>query len=120
MIDTAPEGTLVLGLESRIYAARLLAPAEPPKGGTPNGGSVKQRPDRSKRRQFWLLAFPRFQASRPYRAANSSVNSTRVRRSYFMPPHTQPWLAMILRMISRWRAIETLPRRAVRSWRGIE
>ena len=34
----------MLGLESRIYAARWIEPAEPPKGGTPNGGSVKLRP----------------------------------------------------------------------------
>lgn len=34
--------------------------------------------------------------------------------------HTQPWMKMILRMISRWHARDTLPRRAVRSWRGIE
>ena len=34
----------MLGWESRIYAVRLLEPAEPPKGGTPNGGSVKLRP----------------------------------------------------------------------------
>ena len=80
MIDTAPEETLVLGLESRIYAARLIEPAEPPKGGTPNGGSVKQRPDRSKRGQFWLLAFPRFQAPRPYRSNTASAQSAASKR----------------------------------------
>ena len=36
----------MLGLEFRIYAVRVLEPAEPPKGGTPNGGRVKRRPRR--------------------------------------------------------------------------
>jgi len=41
-MGTAPRRPLVLGLEFRIYAAWAGERAEPPKGGTPNGGRMRE------------------------------------------------------------------------------